>query len=56
MNEEMKSYVSQKVKSSILKKQHERRSEWQGASGMSEGASRNKCVYVLYEFEEQSCL
>ena len=29
MNEEMKSYVNQKVKSSILKEQHERRSEWQ---------------------------
>ena len=29
MNEEMKSYVSQKVKSFILKEQHERRSEWQ---------------------------
>ena len=29
MNEEMKNYVSQKVKSSILKEQHERRSEWQ---------------------------
>src|SRR2546425_13104147 len=57
MNEEMKNYVSQKVKSSILKEQHERRSECYlgdviGKGGGAEEASRARVGCAWGKFRD----